>query len=106
MAFLSLGLQHDEPPTSSDQGKNEPVRDSLHSEKNPTPSNGNTSANGNGHSARNASSADEFEADKFEDELDSFEPQANSPAWISAAAQDLKTAAEHSNGNGAVAKSA
>src|SRR4051794_32068201 len=87
MAFLSLGLQNDEPTASSDRGKNEPVFDSLHSEKKPVRTNGN--GNGNGHRALNTASSaslsgDEFEADKFDDEVDRSNSAAGLSTWMAA----------------------
>src|SRR5947208_230900 len=93
MAFLSLGLQNDEPPISSDQGKSEPAGNSAQPETNPVgaggAAHGNSKGNGNGHRPLNTTSSaslsgDEFEADKFEDEADPSNSAARLSTWMAA----------------------
>ena len=125
MAFLSLGLHNDEPPTSSDQGKNESARlnekprTSASGPRNfnstgsnqaqpgehqfsPAASDANV-GNGNGtvHSANgnghSAAPFDEFEADKFEDEANAAQAPEKLRAWLAANAHQGQ--GDPTNGN-------
>ena len=96
MALLSLGLHNDEQPTSADQGKNESPRElkgnfSAHEFVDVQPPE--KAANGNGHAELESThELDGFEADHFDDEMNSPEADTTLKTWMSAAA-------EHSQNN-------
>src|SRR6185369_1949589 len=94
MAFLSLGLHNDEPPTSG-HAKNESPRErepnssahdgSLQSAK--------QSGNGNGHAIlKSTQELDGFEADHFDDELNASEAETKLATWMSAVTEQLRHA--------------
>src|SRR5215831_15742389 len=93
MACLSLGLHNGEPPSSSDQGKNETPRErETNSSAHETSVQLSIeSARGNGHAVlKSTRELDEFDADRFEDDLTPSEDDTREKPWISATAGQVR----------------